>query len=95
MTERAALARWPRLMSEADAAEYVGVSVGKFRLEREAGIWPPPVQRGCRRNTFDRIALDAAVDRLSEYGISPQANTFWAERLNGRLPHQGAEQGQG
>jgi len=57
--------RWPRLMSEEDAAEYVGVSVARFRLEVEKGIWPRPVDRGCRRNTYDRLALDKAVDRLS------------------------------
>jgi transposase len=53
-------------MSEEDAAEYVGVSVAQFRRERDAGIWPLPVQRGCRRNTYDRKRLDQAVDRLEE-----------------------------
>lgn len=57
--------RWPRLMSEADAAEYVGVSLEQFRTEREKkGFWPKPVDRGCRRNTYDRKDLDDAVDRL-------------------------------
>jgi hypothetical protein len=57
--------RWPRLMSEADAAEYVGVSLEQFRIEREKkGLWPKPVDRGCRRNTYDRKDLDDAVDRL-------------------------------
>ena len=46
--------RWPRLMSEADAAEYVGVSLEQFRIEREKkGFWRKPVDRGCRRNTYD------------------------------------------
>ena len=57
--------RWPRLMSEADAAEYVGVSVEQFRIEREKkGFWPKPVDPCCRRNTYDRKDLDDAVDRL-------------------------------
>ena len=57
--------RWPRLMSEADAAEYVGVSLEQFRIEREKkGFWPKPVDRGCRRNTYDRKDLDDAIDRL-------------------------------
>jgi hypothetical protein len=57
--------RWPRLMSEADAAEYVGVSLEQFRIEREKkGFWRKPIDRGCRRNTDDRKDLDDAVDRL-------------------------------
>jgi hypothetical protein len=57
--------RWPRLLSEEDAAEYVGVSQAQFRMEVKKGIWPKPVPRGCRRNTYDRSALDKAADRLS------------------------------
>ena len=52
-------------MSEEDAAEYVSVSVSQFRAEVEKGVWPHPVERGCRRNTYDRDALNRAVDRLS------------------------------
>lgn len=57
--------RWPRLMPEEAAAEYVGISQRQFRDEVERGIMPRPVERGCRRNTYDRVALDKAVDRLS------------------------------
>lgn len=57
--------RWPRLLPEQEAAEYVGVTVAQFRAEVRHGIWPKPVPRGCRRNTYDRLALDRAVDRLS------------------------------
>jgi hypothetical protein len=52
-------------MSETDAAEYVGVSLAQFRRERQKGLWPAPVPRGARVNTYDREALDNAVDRLS------------------------------
>lgn len=62
MTDRA---RWPRLLSESEAASYVGVSPATFRTERAAGLWPEPVGRGCGRITYDRVALDRAVDRLS------------------------------
>jgi len=65
MPDRRPSFRWPRLLPEAEAAEYVGVSVTQFRSEVEQGIWPKPVERGCRRNTYDRAALDKAVDRLS------------------------------
>ena len=53
-------------MVEADAAEYVGVSLGQFRREVEKGIWPRPVNRNARLNTYDRKALDDAVDRLAQ-----------------------------
>jgi hypothetical protein len=52
-------------LPEIEAAEYVGVSLAQFRAEVERGIWPKAVARGCRRNTYDRTALDRAVDQLS------------------------------
>jgi hypothetical protein len=58
-------ARWPALMSEEDAAEYLGVSVAQFRRERDAGIWPRPVDRGCRRNTYWKKRVDEAIERLN------------------------------
>jgi hypothetical protein len=58
-------ARWPALMSEGDAAEYVGVSLAQFRKEREAGLWPKPAARGCRRNTYSRRQLDKIIDRIT------------------------------
>jgi hypothetical protein len=64
--------RWPRLMPEADAAEYVGVSLEQFRIKREKkGFWPKPVDRGCRRNTYDRKDLDDAVDHLKRGNDHP------------------------
>ena len=65
MTGERALPHWPRLMPEEMAANYVGVSVARFRADVEQGLWPQLVARGCRRNTYDRVALDRAVDRLS------------------------------
>jgi hypothetical protein len=64
-------ARWPRLMSEADAAEYVGVSLRQFQYERERGLWPKPKNRGARINTYDRKELDEAVDRLGGAANDP------------------------
>jgi hypothetical protein len=52
-------------MPEEMAAAYVGVHIGTFRRERDEGIWPQPVKRNARLNTYDREALDDAVDRLS------------------------------
>jgi hypothetical protein len=69
-------------MGEAEAAEYVGVSLEQFRLERDKGLWPP-VDRGCRRNTYDRKQLDDAVDRLSGLGDAPHPIGDWVRRLGG------------
>lgn len=55
---------WPRLMPEDLAAAYVGVSVSQFRIEQKRGIWPAPIDRGARINTYDREDLDDAIDRL-------------------------------
>lgn len=59
--------RWPRMLSVDDAAEYVGVSVTLFLKEVEAGLWPQPVRRGRKggRKTWDKDAIDAALDRRS------------------------------
>ena len=56
---------WPRGLSEAEAATYVGVGVSKFRDEVAAGIWPKPNRRG-RRIIWDRHLLDLAYDRISD-----------------------------
>lgn len=71
MPDRIIPPRWPRLLSESDAASYVGVSLNTFRAERVAGIWPSPVDRNSRRVTYDRAALDRAVDRLSGWRDDP------------------------
>lgn len=54
---------WPRLLSEPQAAAYVGLSVNTFR-GNIGGIFPAPVYIG-KRKLFDRLALDGAVDTLS------------------------------
>ena len=69
--------RWPALMSEEDAAEYVGVSIAQFRHERKEGKWPRPVDRGCRRNTYSRKALDAAIDRLAGLDNAGSDRSEW------------------
>lgn len=59
---------WPRLMSEEQAAAYVGVSVSTF-VANIGNPWPEPIQFG-RRKLYDRVAIDRAVDALSEH-LSP------------------------
>jgi len=73
--------RWPRLMSEADAAEYLGVSVSQFRREVERGMWPKRKHRGdARINTYDRKALDDAVDHLDNLINHPPADEVDLDR---------------
>ena len=57
------LPHWPRWLNQRGAAAYLGVSAGTFRTEIKHGVWPGP---GRRLNLWDRKALDAASDRLSD-----------------------------
>ncbi len=71
----AELPHWPRLLSADLAAAYVGVSPNTFR--RAVGSrWPQPIYIG-NRTLWDRIALDAAVDRE----VNARGST-WSGRLN-------------
>lgn len=54
----------PRFLRAEQAAAYLGVSVDTFRAEVAAGMWPPPIRRGARTLTWDRLALDKAADTL-------------------------------
>ncbi|WP_431856634.1 helix-turn-helix transcriptional regulator [Azospirillum sp.] len=64
LADIAGLPFWPRFLSREQAAAYLGVSASTFDEEVTAGIWPPGVRRGARegRITWDRVALDRAVD---------------------------------
>ena len=55
---------WPRLLSEEQAAAYVGVSLRAFRA-RIGDPWPEALRFG-RRKLYDRLAIDLAVDALSQ-----------------------------
>jgi hypothetical protein len=87
------LPHWPRFLSRAQAAAYVGVSVDVFDAEVASGKWPPGVPRGAKggKLTWDRCALDIAADRLSGLGapaatgasLSPEA-AAWEKRLNAK-----------
>lgn len=58
---------WPRGLSAAQAAAYVGLSVPAFMAEVDQGKWPPPRHAGAGggRLIWDRKALDEHYDRLS------------------------------
>ena len=55
---------WPRLLSEEQAAAYVGVSRNTFR-GMVGSLWPEPVPGFGRRRLYDKEALDKAVDGIS------------------------------
>lgn len=58
----------PRLLSEDQAAEYVGLSAMTFLKAIEAGAYPGPIDMArfqIKRRLWDRAALDAALDRMS------------------------------
>lgn len=76
----AELPHWPRLLSVDQAAAYVGVSVSAF-TSRVGELWPAPIRYG-RRKLFDRLAIDRAVDELSQ--TAPQSPAEKIRQYRGR-----------
>lgn len=60
------LPNWPRLLRPELAAAYVGESKTAF-LQGIGTRWPQPIRRG-RTVAWDRLALDAAIDRMMANG---------------------------
>jgi hypothetical protein len=79
------LPAWPRFLSSAQAAAYVGVSPAVFQAEVKSGIWPKAVLRGAKRAlpTWDRVMLDEASDRLT--GAMPSLQVVTVEEIKRRL----------
>jgi predicted DNA-binding transcriptional regulator AlpA len=61
---------WPRGLSLAQAAAYVGLSPNTFKFHVDAGKYPQPASVG-RRKLWDRKALDLALDKVS--GLSAES----------------------
>jgi len=57
-------ARWPRLMKRKTAAEYCDLSESAFVGEILAGRIPCAISFG-KRDHWDRMALDRAINRLA------------------------------
>lgn|SRR5574341_182137 len=78
---------WPRGLTEDLAAAYVGVGVETFRLEVKAGTWPKPRRAGTKGglNVWDRHAIDAAYDRLSNPSSGGKQEAL--RRARGDAPH--------
>ncbi len=71
----------PRGLSREAAAQYVGVSVGKFDQMSRDGRMPKAIRIDGRK-VWDRCALDDAFDALS--GGARRAKTGWEDFLDGR-----------
>lgn len=56
--------RWPRLMKRKTAAEYCDLSEASFVTEVTGGRLPSGIMLG-QREHWDRLALDAAISRLT------------------------------
>jgi excisionase family DNA binding protein len=71
----------PRLLTEKEAAEAVGLSLATFRAWVSSGRLPGPIPE-CGK--FDVKAIDAALDRISGLGGSANALDAWRARGGAR-----------
>ena len=69
--ERIPTGAWPRLLSQARAADYCDVSPGFFRTHCDVR----PIRLG-ERLLWDRHRLDEWIDRLQETGASSETDPF-------------------
>ena len=67
----------PRLLTEKEAAESVGLDLATFRNWVASGKLPKPIA-DC--NKYDLKAIDAALDRLSGLGGPSNALDAWKAR---------------
>lgn len=68
MSTRLALPDWPRMLSKRMAAAYCGLAVADFDRAIAAGQLPEGTQLA-GREVWCRLALDAALDRLTGAGV--------------------------
>ena len=71
----------PRGLSREAAAQYVGVSVGKFDQMTKDGRMPKPIRIDGRK-VWDRRALDQAFDALGG-GKRKAVGGSWEDYING------------
>ena len=67
----------PRLATEQQAAEQVGLDLATFRAWVSCGRLPEPLP-DCGK--FDLKAIDAALDRISGLGNPSNALDVWRDR---------------
>ncbi len=90
MAPRSALADLgiaPRLLTREQAAAYCGVGTTTFAAWIRHGMIPGPVQRTHR---WDRKAIDAALDALSQIDDDKEGKAFdqWKARHHARHPER-------
>jgi predicted DNA-binding transcriptional regulator AlpA len=71
----------PRGLSRGAAAQYIGISAGKFDQMTKDGRMPEPIRIDGRK-VWDRRALDHAFDVLS--GNARAVKTGWEDLLDGQ-----------
>lgn len=76
----AALGLPPRGLPIDEAAAYVGLSPELFQRQVKEGIYPKPLEDG-RRRTWDRVALDEAMNKRSGLKAAPDRANLQAEML--------------
>lgn len=87
MTDGAApppLPGWPRVLNEAQAAAYVGLSATTFAKRVAEGVIPSPLPLSRRRIGWDRLALDRWVDALGPEGTASAGSNPWDSILGGQ-----------
>lgn len=75
---------WPRVLNEAEAAAYVGLSPTTFAKRVAEGAIPPPVPLSQRRIGWDRLALDRWVDGLGGVASASAGSNPWDSILGGQ-----------
>jgi excisionase family DNA binding protein len=65
----------PRILSEREAAAYLGVGRTLFRARIKAGQFPAPMRQG-RRVLWDKKTLDRYLDTLSGLNDNESANSW-------------------
>jgi hypothetical protein len=66
-----------RLVTEKEAAEYIGLELATFRAWVASGRLPGPIP-DCSK--YDSRALDLALDRISGIGSATNALDSWRAR---------------
>lgn len=72
-----------RGLSFEEAAEYVGISEELLREAVQTGAIHPPRPFGRRRKVFDRVRLDADLDKL--FGVEANDTIIHSTTLRERL----------
>ena len=76
-------AAWPRGMTEAIAASYIGLSRSTFRRQVKLGTIPAPTPLTPGRQVWLREELDAYLNRAAGKPCNADCDSTWMEAFNG------------